>query len=243
MPKTATNKNAVNTAATKTTEPKLSLKILAEKQSETDNKLDNILNLMTGIVEKLEPGNEPEEVVDFSESEQGQTLSRDSSSDAINHPSISKNYAESEDNFTGGLGDAEIEEDKDGNQFMQQPLNADVSSASFKDWLANMKHANEKISIMVHQTSENNADKTLEVSVNGHSMIFERGIQYDNIPRYLVEALIRAKPIQYDNHEYKNSEGLQEYKYVAQRGLRYPFNIVNPTSRDEGWFKNLQAQP
>jgi hypothetical protein len=243
MPKTATDKGAVNTTATKTTAPKLSLKILAEKQSETDNKLDNILNLMTGIVEKLEPGDAPEEVVDFAESEQGQTLSRDTSSDAINNPAITKNYAESDDNFTGGLGDAELAEDKDGNQFMQQPLNADVSSASFKDWLANMKHANEKMSIIVHTTSEKQSDKTIEVSVNGHSMIFERGVQYDNIPRYLVEALIRAKPIQYDNHEFKNKEGLQEYKYLAQRGLRYPFNIVNPSTRDGAWFKNLQAQP
>lgn len=223
----------------------LSMKQISERQDASDQKMDTVLNLLTGIVEKLEPADAPapEDVITYEMTEEDIADEQAAlSPDAKNNPSILNNYLESEEQETGGAEDAELAEAPDGTQFMSQSQYGDTTSPEFKNWVSNMAHAHEKVSIFVQSTNEKDADTVIEIKVNGRSMLFERNKQYNGVPRYFLEGFLRAKPVQYDNDEYKDEKGLQQYKYKANRGLRYAVALVNPTARDTAWFQNIQAQ-
>jgi len=220
----------------------LSMKQLAERQDGTDAKIDKMLDLMTGIVSQQEATAASNKLEYEMTEEDIASEASAHATDAKNNPAIIKKYTESEEQETGGAGDAELAETKDGEQFMSQSQYGDTTSPEFKDWFASMSHAHEKISIHVQATNEKDADRIIEIQVNGRSFLFERGKQYDGVPRYIVEGFLRAKPIQYDNKEYKDAAGLQQVKYDANRGLRYAVAMVNPTARDTAWFQHIQAQ-
>lgn len=231
-------------AAAKPKEPRMTIKDLSARQADTERKMDTLLNLVTGLVEKLEPEDEPDETIQFQDpcaDEQEAPASR--TTRAIDTPALVNKYAETGESFTGGPGTAECDEAPDGSQFIKQSMYADVSSPAFKDWAANMAFANEKVSIIVHKTAVPFADKKIEVSVGGNPMVFERGKRYDGVPRYLVEGLMRAKPVTYGNEEYLDTDGKTKYRQPAERGLRYDFAIINPTARDQAWQQSIQAQP
>jgi len=99
------------------------------------------------------------------------------------------------------------------------------------------------VTVHIHDTAEKNADRIFEIGVNGKKHIFQRNREY-TVPRYVVEGLIRAKPISYTCEEYTDADGARAYRYPSSSGLRYGFSVI----KDEhpmgaSWLKATLAQP
>jgi len=100
----------------------------------------------------------------------------------------------------------------------------------------------ELVTVMVHETAEENAAPLVDVYVNGVAQFFPRG-EPVTCKRKYVEGLVRAKPtaISTDVRE-RNSENPQNV--VNRRSaLRYPFSVIEDKNPNGGaWLRKVLAE-
>jgi|3_EtaG_2_1085321.scaffolds.fasta_scaffold00929_4 hypothetical protein len=119
----------------------------------------------------------------------------------------------------------------------------DIDSQAFADKAKLEEFNHEPVVIRVHDTAEKQADRAFIVSVNGQKETFIRG-QLKTVARYFVEALTRAKPVHYENQPFTDGDGARSVRYVAHRGLRYPFEVVEDRNpRGKAWLAECLAAP
>lgn len=100
----------------------------------------------------------------------------------------------------------------------------------------------ELVTVMVHETAEENAAPLVDVYVNGVAQFFPRG-EPVTCKRKYVEGLVRAKPtaISTDVRE-RNSENPQNV-INRRSALRYPFSVIedkNPNGA--AWLRKVLAE-
>ena len=144
----------------------------------------------------------------------------------------------------GQDGDVTVVESKDGEAtILVKPDQEPIEDPAAKEKMANLQFMEDMITIQIHDTAEKDADPLFEVSVNGRSQIFERGLVY-TVPRYIVEGLARAKPVHYRNEEYTTDEGIRAVKWPSSTGLRYGFSVIqDPHPRGRDWLRSVLRQP
>lgn len=112
-----------------------------------------------------------------------------------------------------------------------------------KEWAANMAFAKELITIRVDESTDENAEKQVEVWNNGDLMIFPRGKDV-TCERRFVETLMRAKPTKYSQRAVLDDLGkVGGYQEIPQRALRYHFQVVKDDSPlGQAWLKACLSQ-
>jgi len=100
----------------------------------------------------------------------------------------------------------------------------------------------EPVTVMVHETSQENEAPLVDVYVNGIAQFFPRG-EPVTCKRKYVEGLVRAKPvaISTDVRE-RNSENPQNI-INRRSALRYPFSVIedrNPNGA--AWLRKILAE-
>ena len=100
----------------------------------------------------------------------------------------------------------------------------------------------EPVQIVIHETAEEQADPRFSVWVNGREWVFVRGVEY-TVPRYVVEGLLRAKPVGYMNQEYVREDGTRSVRWPTKRGLRYGFSVLMDSERGRAWEKQVRNEP
>lgn len=126
----------------------------------------------------------------------------------------------------------------------QRILPATVDTPAFRAKMVMREFFEEPVTIRIDKTSEKNADQTFFISVNGEKEYFHRG-QTKTVKRYIVEQLIRSKPINYEQRYDKNQvAGEDEYILESRSGLKYPFSIVEDANKKYGssWYEATLAQ-
>lgn len=116
-----------------------------------------------------------------------------------------------------------------------------VTSPPQNDYLEALAFNEEPIDVMVHESTDRNAEPLVDIYVNGTVQRFMRG-QVQTVKRKYVEVLARAKQtsiqtsIQQTNDEVFNRIN----KHTA---LRYPFSIHrDPNPKGAAWIKSILAQ-
>lgn len=143
------------------------------------------------------------------------------------------------------LGEDHVAEAKevDDEAVIELPMNANPDSPEFQDKAADLAFMKEPVTVFIHDTSEKNADKVFDVSVNGRSIVFQRSQEYV-VPRMFVEGLARAKPVHFENEEYTDASGERGVRWPTRKGLRYGFSVVKDDNpRGKAWLKGVLAQP
>lgn len=124
--------------------------------------------------------------------------------------------------------DASIIETADG------PLN--------RAWAEEMQFMNEEIEVMVHESSDKNAEFIVEVWNDGRAQRFLRG-QPVVVKRKYVEVLGGSKITTYRQEHYKDANGNDAIRNVPTTSARYPFQVLrdaNPRGAD--WLRKLMAR-
>lgn len=119
----------------------------------------------------------------------------------------------------------------------------DVEAPGFDEKMAMEQFMREPVTVMVHETNEENPAPFFEVSVNGRREVFYRG-KPKTVARMFVEGLARAKPVKFRNEEYTQQDGVRAVRWPTTTGLRYPFSVIedkNPMGPN--WLKSVLAQP
>ena len=133
-------------------------------------------------------------------------------------------------------GDAKEALDRDSViKVMEQPYD--------KEKMAMLAFMNELVTIRVATTTDRNAEQCFEINVNGHMHFFRRG-EEKTVPRFIVDRMLRLKPVVYTQREVVNAEGIREYMHDPHTGMKYDFSITrddNPRGRD--WQRAVLAEP
>lgn len=157
---------------------------------------------------------------------------------------ISKKPGSSEpmEQSPGKGGDLAFDEQAKDATIMESRLQ-DVDSPEFKSKAAMLAFNEEPVTVMIHETSERDAQQMFDVSVNNLTVVFKRG-ETKTVRRKFVEQLARAKPVHYENQEYQRINGDVGVNYVAHRGLRFPFSVIEDRNpKGAAWIKAVLAQP
>jgi hypothetical protein len=108
-----------------------------------------------------------------------------------------------------------------------------------KDWADQMKFNEEPVKIVVHDSTEKNAERVVEVWNNGISQRFIRG-QEQVVKRKFMEVLARAKITSYTQEKVRDEDGNESYRNIPHTALRYPFSVIedlNPRGRE--WLRTV----
>ena len=113
---------------------------------------------------------------------------------------------------------------------------------SISEYAKALAFMEEPVTVMVHETSNDNEAPLVDVYVNGVAQFFPRG-EAVTCKRKYVEGLVRAKPtaISTDVRE-RNSENPQNV-INRRSALRYPFSVVedkNPNG--SAWLRKVLAE-
>ena len=110
--------------------------------------------------------------------------------------------------------------------------------------IAMEKFMQEPVTVHVHESSEEQAQLTIGVWVNGRQEIFQRGKE-KTVKRMFVDGLARAKPANYSNEEYVMKDGsTRDVRWPKHRGLRFPFSVVyDANPRGSEWLRSVLREP
>lgn len=112
-----------------------------------------------------------------------------------------------------------------------------------KDKLDALAFNEEIVTIMVHESTDENAENPIEVGVNGRKQFFIRGREQE-VKRKFVEVLARAKVTNY-RQNVNASDPQVVNRMVASTALRYPFTLLADPNRQHGgqaWLRKIIQQ-
>lgn len=100
----------------------------------------------------------------------------------------------------------------------------------------------EKVRVMVHDTSDRNEQKLVPVWVDGRAQFFMRNTP-QIVRRKFVAALASAKGVSYSQEHYKDVNGNDAIRNNPHTALRYPFSIIEDRNPLGGaWLAKILAE-
>lgn len=107
-------------------------------------------------------------------------------------------------------------------------------------YAAQLAFMEEQMEVMVHESSDQNAEPIVQVSCNGINQFFPRGVPV-TCRRKFVEILARAKIMSIKTETINtNTDVINRLNKTT--ALRYPFSIVSdPNPKGPSWLKSVLA--
>lgn len=100
----------------------------------------------------------------------------------------------------------------------------------------------EQVDVMVHESTDANADNPVWVACNGQNQFFVRG-QAQTVKRKFVEILARAKQTAIATKEIHQFDGELGTQVTKSTALRYPFSIISDQNPKGGaWLKKVLSE-
>lgn len=101
----------------------------------------------------------------------------------------------------------------------------------------------EYVEVMVHESTDPNAENPIYTACNGVSQYFYRG-QVQRVKRKYVYILASAKEHGISTPEYTAADGSRATGIKKTSSLKYPFSIISdPNPRGPAWLKSVLAAP
>lgn len=113
------------------------------------------------------------------------------------------------------------------------------------DWKSKadlLQFMEEPVEVMVHETTDKNAELIVQSWNGGRSQFFIRG-QPQICKRKFVEVLARSKITAYRQEHYKDDNGADAIRNIPMTALRYPFSVIrdnNPRGAD--WLRAILSE-
>ena len=107
-------------------------------------------------------------------------------------------------------------------------------------YAAELAFLEEKVDVMVHESTDPNAEPIVQTAVNGINQFFPRG-HVVTCKRKFVEVLARAKVTSFQT-KVIHEDGNVYNRLNKQTGLRYPFSVVRDDNpKGPTWLKGVLA--
>lgn len=110
-----------------------------------------------------------------------------------------------------------------------------------KNKLNALHMSDQVVEIMVHETTDKNANQLPDIYVNGVGQRFIRG-QTQAVKWKFVELLARCRETTYTQQKYRDDDGNEGYRNVPHTALKYPFSLVNAAPRFHDRLKAVMGE-
>lgn len=135
-------------------------------------------------------------------------------------------------------GDMSLEDLRDS---LNSQVSYDMNDPDLHDFIADTKFMEEKVLVRVLPSSDQNAERIVDVFCNGTPQRFPRG-HWVIARRMFVEVLARAKPFSVSTPEYVDANGDRTTRMDITPGTRYPFEIRDQNPIGQAWLTNVMHQ-
>ena len=100
----------------------------------------------------------------------------------------------------------------------------------------------EKVTVMIHEDTDVNAENPVQIACNGINQFFFRG-QPQEVKRKYVAILAGAKRTRISTPEITDASGARTNAVRQASSLRYPFSVMHdPNPRGGAWLKNALSE-
>lgn len=114
-----------------------------------------------------------------------------------------------------------------------------VESGLNKDYADQLAFMEEVVDVVVHESTDQNAEAIVDVYCNGVPQRFIRGVN-QKVKRKFVEILANARQTSLKTKVHQDSENVYN-RIDKHTALRYPFSMQDPNPKGQVWLKNLLA--
>ena len=105
-----------------------------------------------------------------------------------------------------------------------------------------LKFSEEKVTVMIHEDTDPNAEDPVQLAVNGVNQFIFRG-QPQDVKRKYVEVLARSKRTRISTPEITDGSGSRTNAVRKASSLRYPFSVMyDPNPRGAAWLKGIMTE-
>lgn len=108
--------------------------------------------------------------------------------------------------------------------------------------LENERFMAEMVKIFLHEPVAEHEEKLAWVGVNEDRLWLERGKEY-TLKRYHIAVLAQAKHGRVSQRKHVAPDGAQSFINIETSMLRYPFSVIDDTSRGRQWLAQIMRQP
>lgn len=116
-----------------------------------------------------------------------------------------------------------------------------VDGPSFDDYAKELAFNEEYLDVVVHESTDKNAEQMVDVYVNGTPQRFLRG-QVQKVKRKYVEVLARAKNQSIQTVVQTTTDDVVN-RIIKNSALRYPFAVQHdPNPRGQAWLRKVLAE-
>lgn len=110
------------------------------------------------------------------------------------------------------------------------------------NYAASLAFMEEPVEVMLHESTDPNADNPVQVACNGVNQFFWRG-QPITVKRKFVEILARSKQTAIQTKEVRDHSGALTTAIGKTTALRYPFSIISDQNRNGAvWLKRTLSE-
>ena len=110
-----------------------------------------------------------------------------------------------------------------------------------KEWSDQMAMNDEQVEVMVHETTDKQANQIPDIYVNGIPQRFIRG-QNQAVKWKYVELLARCRETTYTQQKYRDDDGNEGYRNIPHTALKYPFSLVSAPQKFQDRLKAVMAE-
>jgi len=106
-----------------------------------------------------------------------------------------------------------------------------------------LKFNEEFVEVMLHESTDANAENPVFTACNGVTQYFFRG-QVQTVRRKYLHILAACKEHSVSTPEYTMPDGSRSTRIVRRSSLKYPFSVISDKNpRGAAWLKALLASP
>lgn len=142
-----------------------------------------------------------------------------------------------ENEYLGKAGEFNIDEIGNGSpdiEIVDRVLTADKAETE--------RFMNEMVTVMIHDSTDENDTELVQVSINGRNQFIRRGYP-QQVRRCYVERLARAKKTSFNQNLDERLGEAGVNRLMSHHALKYPFSIVeDPNPKGAAWLRNLLAE-
>ena len=103
------------------------------------------------------------------------------------------------------------------------------------------KFMNEVVTVMVHESTDQNDAELVQVGINGRTQFFKRGVPQD-VRRCYLERLARSKKTSYSQN-LDHILGEQMNNMRSHNALKYPFSVLEDRNpKGSAWLRGILAE-
>lgn len=99
----------------------------------------------------------------------------------------------------------------------------------------------EKVQVMVHESTDKNANQLPDLYIGGTPQRFFRG-QTQVVKWKFVELLARCKETTYTQEKFQDANGTESYRQIPHTALKYPFSLVDAQPKFHARLKAVLAE-